>query len=79
MKKLKTFAITLLLSTVLVANVFASDSAGGGGLVSFLTAAVGSVASFFGSRGSDSCPLRQCSDCRPNEGNDDNGNCRPPA
>lgn len=74
MKKLKTTACALLLSTVLVGNVFATSSSGAGAW-SLLTFAVNGVASFF--TGGGSCPIRQCTHCRPTEEPDEDGNCRP--
>ena len=76
MKRIKTFGLMLVLSLGLAGNIFAMGSvtAAAPGLLSF---AVEQVLSMFRS---DSCPLRQCHDCRPNNGgaNDDgNGNCRP--
>ena len=73
MKKRQTFLCIALLSTTLVANVF-----GGGGAVGTSTSILDSVFNAVVSllRG-DSCPVRQCQDCRPGEVVDDNGNCRP--
>ena len=73
MKKRQSFLCIALLSTSLVANVFA------GGPVAtstfgFLDDVINAVALFL--RG-DSCPVRQCQDCRPGEVPDDNGHCRP--
>lgn len=73
MKKRQSFFCIALLSTVLVANVFAS-----GGVAtstfSVLDTLFNAVASLM-SR--DSCPVRQCQNCRPTEIIDENGNCRP--
>lgn len=74
MKKLKTMAGALLLSTMLVGNVFATGSSVTG-VWSLLTFAMDGVASFF--REGGSCPVRQCTHCRPNEEPDEDGNCRP--
>jgi hypothetical protein len=73
MKKRQSFFCIALLSTTLVANVFA------GGAVStstfgFLDSVINAVASLLSG---DSCPVRQCQDCRPGEVPDDNGQCRP--
>lgn len=75
MKKTRSIFFAAVLSTFLVGNVFASGTAGGG-LFSFFSDAVSFVTSFFDD---DSCPLRQCQNCRPTEGDGggDNGNCRP--
>lgn len=65
----------LALSLGLAGNIFAMGSVTGvaPGLLSY---ALEQVLSMFGR---DSCPVRQCHDCRPNNGADDdgNGNCRP--
>lgn len=74
MKKLKTIACALLLSAMLVGNVFATGSSGAA-VWSFLTYAVDGVAAFFS--GGGSCPIRQCTHCRPSEEPDEDGNCRP--
>ncbi len=73
MKKIKSTLCLALLSTTLVANVFAS------GTISTSTFGVfGSVINAVALMlRSDSCPVRQCQDCRPGEEVDENGNCRP--
>lgn len=71
MKKLKVLLCMTLLSLVLVGNAFASGSSGGG-VFSFLAYAVEQVVALL----DDPCPLRQCTNCRPTE-RDENGNCRP--
>lgn len=73
MKKRQSFLCIALLSTTLVANVFA------GGAVAtstfgFLDSVINAVALLLRD---DSCPVRQCQDCRPGEVPDDNGQCRP--
>jgi len=77
MKRLKTFAIAIALTTVLAGNIFAT-----GGTVStatlptsLLAYAVTAVLAMFGA--DDQCPLRQCTHCKPNTENSDNGDCRP--
>lgn len=77
MKRLKTFAIAIALTAVLAGNIFAT-----GGTVSaatsptgLLTYAVSAVLAMFGA--DDQCPLRQCTHCKPNNGNNDGGDCRP--
>lgn len=77
MKRIKTFGLMLVLSMGLAGNIFAMGSvtAAAPGLLSYV---VGQVLSLFGTK--DSCPLRVCQDCRPNNegtGDDGNGNCRP--
>lgn len=65
-----------ILSLGLAGNIFATGTvtAAAPGLLSYI---VGQVAAML--RG-ESCPLRQCQECRPNNGVNDNGNgdCRPP-
>jgi len=73
MKKRQSFFCIALLSTTLVANVFAGGTIGTS-TFGFLDNVINAVALLL--RG-DSCPVRQCQDCRPNEVPDDNGNCRP--
>lgn len=73
MKKRQSFFCIALLSTTLVANVFA------GGVVATSTFSIfdtlfNAVASLMSG---DSCPVRQCQNCRPTEEVDENGNCRP--
>lgn len=74
MKKTKALFCTILLSTVLVGNVFATGPSGTG-VLNFLTDAIAGVMSLFDA-GGGSCPLRQCTNCRPVD-RDENGNCRP--
>jgi predicted RNA-binding Zn ribbon-like protein len=74
MKKRQSFLCIALLSTTLVANVFA------GGAVAtstfgFLDSVINAAVSLL--LGGDSCPVRQCQNCRPTEVVDENGNCRP--
>lgn len=74
MRRIKTFGLILVLSLGLAGNIFAMGSVTAApGLLSF---ALEQVVSLFGRT---ECPLRQCHDCRPNNGADDdgNGNCRP--
>lgn len=72
MKKLQSVFCITLLSTVLVGNVFAGSSLSGS-VYSFFDDVIGAVVQLLSA---DSCPLRQCQNCRPTE-RDDNGNCRP--
>lgn len=73
MKKLKALVGTLFLSIMLVGNVFATGPSGSG-VWAFFADSFDSVMYFF--REGESCPLRQCTNCRPTE-RDENGNCRP--
>ena len=77
MKRLKTFAIAIALTTVLAGNIFATGGAVSTATLptSLLTYAVTVVLAMFGA--DDQCPLRQCTNCKPNNGNNDGGDCRP--
>ena len=83
MKRLKTLFVAAALIVTLAGNIFAASSIVSVAVlpVSFASYAVGQLLSFFGA--DDHCPVRQCSDCRPNNGadgdDDGGGNCRPPA
>lgn len=74
MKKIKSFFCVMLLTTCLVGNVFASGS-GGSGIFSFFESFMNAIVSFVST--DDSCPLRQCQNCRPVEEGDNDPNCRP--
>ncbi len=73
MKKRQSLLCIALLSTTLVANVFASGTIGTStfGILDNVITAVTLLL-----RG-DNCPVRQCQDCRPGEEPDENGHCRP--
>lgn len=73
MKKMKSFLCIGLLSTILVGNVFAGDTAGGG-ISSFFNNIINAVISLVAA--DDSCETRQCQTCRPRE-DGGSGNCRP--
>lgn len=73
MKKPQSVFCTILLSTILVGNVFAGGGAVGMSTFGFLGNVIDAVALFLRA---DSCPVRQCQNCRPTE-RDENGNCRP--
>ncbi len=72
MKKVKRVVYTLLLSSLLVSNIFATgfSSYNVTGLLGYAIEQAISLLE------GGSCPLRQCTTCRPTE-RDDNGNCRP--
>jgi len=75
MKKIRIFGLMLVLSLSLAGNIVASGpvTAVVPGLLSLV---VEQALSMLG--GGDSCPLRICQNCRPNnEGDDGNGDCRP--
>lgn len=74
MKKQKAMLFTVLLSATLAGNAFASGppSIGAFGFFSYV---VESVLARFGD--GSSCPIRQCTNCRPQDQRDEDGNCRP--
>lgn len=73
MKKRQSFFCIALLSTTLVANVFA------GGAVSMSAFGIfdSVIEAVMILLRDDNCPVRQCQDCRPGEVPDENGHCRP--
>lgn len=73
MKKIKTISLMVMLSVALTTNVFASGTAVAGAFGVF-SGLVEYTMSFFRD---DICPLRQCTNCRPLNAVDENGNCRP--
>ncbi len=72
MKKLKTMICILVLSIGLVGNTFAGDSVNAG-ITGIFNNIVTTIMSVVG--GSDDCPVRDCSNCKPGDNN--TGNCRP--
>ncbi len=76
MRKIRVFGLMLVLSLSLAGNIFAIGpvTAVVPGLLSLV---VEQTLSMFG--GGDSCPLRTCQNCRPNNeaDGDGNGDCRP--
>jgi hypothetical protein len=73
MKTKKSILGAVLLSTVLVGNVFAGDSTAGGFFDifgNFYNAVVSLVSG-------SPCEGRQCQTCKPTEGIAEPGNCRP--
>lgn len=75
MRKIKTFFCVILLSTCLVGNVFAGGGAGSG-FFGFFDYVMEAVVSMLRSA-DDDCKPRQCTNCRPQD-RDENGDCRPP-
>ncbi|MBX3290003.1 MAG: hypothetical protein KF855_11735 [Acidobacteria bacterium] len=75
MKRIKTLGLMLILSLGLAGNIFAIGpvTAAAPGLLSY---AVERVLSAFRD---ENCPWRICQNCRPNNGEEDDGNgdCRP--
>ncbi len=74
MKKIKALVGTLLLSTVLVGNVFASGFTTVG-IFSFFDSVINTFVEM--SLSDDTCPFRICTNCKPGTKDDGNGNCRP--
>lgn len=72
MKKLRSVFCITVLSTILVANVFAGNTVSTS-VYGFFDNVITAVVSFL----RDDCPPRQCQNCRPTEVSDDHGNCRP--
>ena len=72
MKKVRTVLLMLVFSTALVGNVFASGAATASVLDLFSGVVEYTLSLFV----DDSCPVRQCTNCRPLN-IDENGNCRP--
>lgn len=77
MKRFKTLILVLTLTTVFAGNIFATGIVSTATLpTSVVASAVNALLSLVG--GTDQCPLRQCTTCRPNsEGDNGNGDCRP--
>lgn len=79
MKRIKALGLMLALSLCLAGNIFATGPVVTGvvgaapGLISFVAEQVLSLFT------DAQCPLRICQNCRPNNGDRDNGNgnCRP--
>jgi hypothetical protein len=74
MKKIKAVFCMLLLSTVLVGNVFAGGFTTLGGF-SFFDSVINAIVLM--TRASTDCDVRICTNCKPGTVNDGNGNCRP--
>lgn len=79
MKKIKSLGLMLVLSIVMVGNIFATGpviAGTAGAAPGLFTLVLEQVLSAFGG---ESCPFRICQNCRPNgEGGDNgNGDCRP--
>lgn len=74
MKKIKALFCMLVLSTVLVGNVFAGGFTTAG-VFSFFDSVLNAVVEMV--RSTDECPVRICTNCKPGTTDDGNGNCRP--
>lgn len=81
MKRFKAVFLAMVLTATFAGNIFATGSLVSVAVLpaSLLTNVVNAILSVVG--GDDQCPLRMCTNCRPNnegEGDDDgNGDCRP--
>lgn len=73
MRKIQSILCMALLSTTLAGNVFASGIVSPP-LFSVLNDVISAAARLFGR---ESCPPRQCQNCRPGDFVDEHGNCRP--
>jgi hypothetical protein len=76
LKKIKSFICAMLLSAFLVGNVFAGGGTTAGGFFGFFDSFLSAVMSLMVSP-ADDCKPRQCTNCRPDQ-RDENGDCRPP-
>jgi hypothetical protein len=74
MKKLRSFFFLIILSTCLVGNVFAGETAGSG-VYSFFENAVNTFATLLNL--ADPCEGRICTTCKPGSVRGDGGTCRP--
>jgi hypothetical protein len=75
MKKIKTISLIVMLSVALTTNVIASGT-GAASAFGVFSGIVEYTLSLFRDN-EEICPLRQCTNCRPLNGVDENGNCRP--
>lgn len=77
MKRFKAFFLATVLTATFAGNIFATGGVATTLPSSLVTFAVSAFLSLTG--GTDQCPLRQCTNCRPNNenGGDGNGDCRP--
>ena len=82
MKRKKSILGAVVLSTVLVGNVFASNATTNDGFFSFFDNVTNAVVSFFDE--AEPCEGRQCQPCKPTFASDGTtiasaspGNCRP--
>ena len=77
MKRVKAFFLTMVLTATLAGNIFATGSVLSATSLpaSLLSYAITAVLSF--GSGDDQCPLRQCTQCKPNTEGDGGGDCRP--
>ena len=76
MKRIKALFLALTMTTLLAGNIFATGGVlpAANSIVNYALTALLSLAG-----GTDQCPLRQCTTCKPNNEGGDNGNgdCRP--
>ncbi len=74
MKKLKPMFLAILLSTLFVGNIFASDFSSNG-FSSFFDSLANAMYSIVS--GNSTCEDRQCQTCRPGNSDNGGGTCRP--
>lgn len=76
MKRFRTLFLTLALTALFAGNIFAMGTVVSTSVqTSLVTYAVNAVLSLFAD--DDKCPLRQCTNCKPNNEDGDGDNCRP--
>lgn len=75
MKRFKAFFLAMVLTASFAGNIFATGGVLTALPTSLLAYAISAVASLVGS--DDQCPLRQCTQCRPNTEGEGGGDCRP--
>ena len=77
MKRFKALFLAMVLTATLASNIFATGTVvSAASLPSSLLSYIINAFLSFGS-GDDQCPLRQCSQCKPNTEGDGGGDCRP--
>ena len=77
MKRFKAFCLAMVLTATFAGNIFAAGSVLSTAILptSLLSYVINAVLSL--GPGDDQCPLRQCSQCKPNTEGDGGGDCRP--
>lgn len=77
MKRFKAFFLAMVLTATFAGNIFATGTVLSMTTLptSLLSYAINAVLSL--GRGDNQCPLRQCTQCKPNTEGDGNGDCRP--
>ena len=75
MKRFKALFLAMVLTATLAGNIFGSVLTVATLPTSLLSYAISAVLSL--GSGNDQCPVRQCTQCKPNTEGDGNGDCRP--